>query len=190
MWKGRRPGFRKMPELVLFQHMKWHEWRLGGQVSPSSPLPSSPPLAPHPKGLLCVWDFSRDTKKRWGMEGKRRQLFNRFVYALKEKKRTKRTDAICFPLFCPHYPVWIWFGWCKCMCMKEGGSHGESFVHLLLPDSFKKIKASYDPTLSAEKDSRLRCSSPALQFRQILRCSQISQDSVIWFFLSLLQKSH
>lgn len=63
MWKGRRPGFRKMPEPVLFQHMKWHEWWLGGQVLPSSSLPSSPALALHPKGLLCVWDFGRDTKK-------------------------------------------------------------------------------------------------------------------------------
>lgn len=65
------------------------------------------------------------------------------------------------------------------MCMKEGGSHRESFVHLLLPDSFKKIKATCDPTLSAKEDSRLGCSIPVLQLRQILRHSQISQDSVI-----------
>lgn len=178
----------KVGDLVLEKCPNWccsSTWSdtSGGWEDRSCLPPLFLPLLPwHPIPKVCfAFGISVEIPKKVGNEGKRRQLFNWFVYALKKKKK-KRTDAICFPLFCPHYPVWIWFGWCMCMCMKEGGSHRESFVHLLLPDSFKKIKATCDPTLSAKKDSRLGCSIPVLQLRQILRHSQISQDSVIWFF--------
>jgi len=37
------------------------------------------------------------------------------------------------------------------VCMRKGEGHRESFVHLLLSDSFKKIKTIYSPAFAAKK---------------------------------------
>lgn len=104
---------------------------------------SSPSLALHPEDLLWDLNFHQvirkiNKKKRWKREGDSYLgtwcvifffLFLSFVFSF------TAPDAICFPLFCPHYPVWIWFGG----CVWQGEGHRESFVHLVLSDSLKKI---------------------------------------------------
>lgn len=53
----------RFPTARLLRGRTWGWW---DRLSPSSSLPSSPPLAPHPKDLLCGLDFNEVTKKGGG----------------------------------------------------------------------------------------------------------------------------